>query len=252
MRAPSAADSINENTETHGQKVKTQANTINNPVHTGVNNQNPDSLSPLIDPRFASIERPRNPRTPSGVVPLDMKTLLATLACLLVLLSLAACGDDDDEDTSTPTASASAPATATRSATTPAATTAATTIAATTTAVTATPPQNVCLANPNPTTPDINNVTAPLALAQVTSPVQITGQIAAFEAVFQVTIYDAQGNEIVDQFAMSNEGQTLAPFSVSIPFSVAQATPACLWVYELSAQDGSPIHIVQIPVTLLP
>ena len=57
--------------------------------------------------------------------------------------------------------------------------------------------------------------------------------------MFQITIYDAQGNEIVDQFAMSNEGQTLAPFSESVPFTVTQATPACLWVYEISAQDGN-------------
>lgn len=169
-----------------------------------------------------------------------MKTLLAAIACLVVVLSLAACGeggdDDDDASTATPTS------TATPSATTPAATTAA-----------ASPtPRDVCLTNPNPTTPDINKVTAPLPYAHVTSPVQVTGQIAAFEATFQVTIYDAQGNELADQFAMSNEGQTLAPFSTSVPFSVNEETPACLWVYEKSAQDGSPIHVVQIPVTLLP
>lgn len=183
-----------------------------------------------------------------------MKTLLTLLACLLALISLAACGDDDEEDAATRTPSAAASKTPVRTATaTPTATTpAVTTAAATTTAVTPTPRQNVCAANPNPTTPDINNVTAPVAFAQITSPVQVTGQIAAFEAVYQVTIYDAQGNEIVDQFAQSNQGQTLAPFSTSIPFTVSQPTPACLWVYELSAQDGSPIHVVQVPVTLLP
>ncbi len=172
-----------------------------------------------------------------------MKTLLAILACLLVL-AFAACGDDD-EDVATPTASA----TATASATTPPATT---TAAATTPAVTATP-QNVCATNPNPTTPDINNVTLPAPGDVSASPVQITGQIASFEAVFQVTIYDAQQNELADQSAMSNEGQTLAPFSASVPFTVTQATPACIWVYEISAADGvTPIHVVQIPVTLLP
>ena len=168
-----------------------------------------------------------------------MKTLLAALACLFVILSLAACGDDDDDDddTSTPTTSATTPA--------------ATTTAATTPAVTPTP-LNVCLPNPDPATPDVNNVTAPSPFDEVTSPVQVTGQIAAFEATFQVTIYDAQGNELADQFAMSNEGQTLAPFSTSVSFTVTEDTPACLWVYEASAQDGRPIHVVQIPLTLLP
>jgi hypothetical protein len=168
-----------------------------------------------------------------------MKTLLGTLTCLLLVLALAACGDDDDDDddTSTPTTSATTPA--------------ATTAAATSPAVTATP-IDVCATNPDPATPDVNNVTAPSPFDEVTSPVQVTGQIAAFEATFQVTIYDAQGNELVDQFAMSNEGQTLAPFSTSVSFTVTEDTPACLWVYEASAQDGRPIHVVQIPLTLLP
>jgi hypothetical protein len=171
-----------------------------------------------------------------------MKTLLATLACLLVLLSLAACGDDDD--TATPTTSA----TATTSATTPAATTA----TATTPAVTATP-QDVCLANPDPATPDMNNVTAPVAFAQVTSPVQITGQISVFEAQFNITIYDAQGNVIADEPAMSDEGQTLAPFSVSVPFTATVDTPACIWVYDISNEDGvAKQDVVQIPVLLQP
>ena len=212
-------------------------------------NQKSDSLSTLIDPRLSSIERPRNPLPHSRVVPGAMKTLLAALTCLLILLSLAACGDDDEADTETATpASTTATTTAAASPTTLPTTPA----VATTGAVTPTPP-DVCAPNPDPATPDFNVVTAPAPFDQVTSPVQITGQISAFEAVYQVTIYDAQGNEIVDQFAMSDEGQTLAPFSVSIPFLVSQATPACIWVYQLSAEDGvTPLNVVQIPVTLLP
>jgi predicted small lipoprotein YifL len=173
-----------------------------------------------------------------------MKTLLATLACLLVLLSLAACGDDDDDDTTTPTTSASA----TTSATTPAATTAAATTAAPSPTL-----ARICLPNPDPATPDVNTVTAPVDFAQVTSPVQITGQISVFEAQFNITIYDAQGNVIADQPAMSNEGQTLAPFSASVPFTVTAPTPACIWVYDISNEDGvAKQDVVQIPVTLLP
>ncbi|HET8943697.1 MAG TPA: Gmad2 immunoglobulin-like domain-containing protein [Dehalococcoidia bacterium] len=171
-----------------------------------------------------------------------MKTLLAALACIFVILSAAACGDDDDDDTSTSTS------TPTTSATTPAATTA----AATSPAVSATP-LDVCLPNPDPATPDVNNVTAPSPFDEVTSPVQVTGQIAVFEAQFNITIYDAQGNKIADQPAMSNEGQTLAPFSASVPFTVSEETPACIWVYDISEADGvTLLNVVQIPVTLLP
>ena len=183
-----------------------------------------------------------------------MKTLLATLSSLLVLLSLAACGDDDEDaaDTPTPSASATATTSATTSATTPATTPASTTAAATTVAPISTP-QNVCLANPDPATPDINNVVAPADFAQVTSPVQVYGEIAAFEAQFNITVFDAQGNTIADEPAMSNEGQTLAPFFASVPFTVTAPTAACIWVYDISNADGvSRQDVVQIPVTLLP
>ena len=76
--------------------------------------------------------------------------------------------------------------------------------------------------------------------------------MAAFEATFRITIFDAAGNTIVDETAMSSEGQTLAPFQKDVAFSVAEETPVCLWVYENSARDGSPIHVRQIPLVLLP
>ena len=168
-----------------------------------------------------------------------MKTFLAPLACLLVLLALAAaaCGDDDNESTSTPAPSATAhTATPTLPPSTPTQTAAA----------------NVCVTNPDPATPGMNHVTTPVAGDQISTPAQVQGQIAAFEATFKITIYDAQQNVIVDKTAMSNEGQTLAPFSTTIDFTVTTPTPACMWVYEASARDGLPIHVVQIPVTLIP
>jgi hypothetical protein len=57
---------------------------------------------------------------------------------------------------------------------------------------------------------------------------------------------------IADQSGLSEEGQVLAAFSEAIAFSVSQETLACIWVYESSARDGEPIHVVQIPVTLEP
>ncbi len=168
-----------------------------------------------------------------------MKTLLTPLACLLVLLALAACGDDDNEATTSPAQST-------------AATTPASTATPATTTPAATPTPNVCAANPDPATPDLNHVTTPVAGDQISTPAQVQGQIAAFEATFKITIYDAQQKPLSDITAMSNEGQTLAPFSASIDFTVTQPTPACMWVYEASARDGLPIHVVQIPVTLIP
>ena len=111
---------------------------------------------------------------------------------------------------------------------------------------------NVCAPNPDPATPDFNQVNTPAPGARVSSPVTVRGRIAAFEAVFKVTIFDAAGNTVADVRGMSAEGQVLAPFEAQIPFSVTAETQACMWVYQPSGRDGSPSTVVQIPLTLLP
>jgi hypothetical protein len=143
-------------------------------------------------------------------------------AALAVPFLLAACGDDDDggDGTLAPTA----------------------TIIET----------DVCGENPDPGLPTSVQVTEPSPQAQVQSPLSVRGQIAAFEATFQLTIKDADGNDIADRSAMSQEGQVLSPFDAVIEFEVDEPTPACLWVYEESASDGSPTKVVQLPVILIP
>ncbi len=163
-----------------------------------------------------------------------MKTsilFLAALAAIAILLG--ACGDDDGGSAS-PTAPHTPPPTQTLSTgQTPA-------------------PLNVCAPNPDPAQPDMVTVTQPLAGDAVASPLHVTGKIAAFEATFRITIFNAAGQQVADQVAMSAEGQTLAPFSATVPFTVSNPMPACLWVYENSARDGLPIHVVQVPLTLKP
>ena len=112
---------------------------------------------------------------------------------------------------------------------------------------------SICGANPDPATSSDAVITAPVANAQVTSPLMVSGTIAAFEAVFQISIKDVAGNDIATQSGMASEGQTLAPFGESVPFTVTAATPACVWVFQISAMDGvSPVNVTQIPVTLVP
>lgn len=163
-------------------------------------------------------------------------------AAVTIFLALAAACGDDDNATSTPTTQiVSNTATATPAAT------------ATGTPVVSATPVNVCQANPDPATPSEAVITAPTANAQVTSPLNVSGTIAAFEAVFQISIKDANGNDIATQSGMASEGQTLAPFGESVPFAVTAATPACVWVFQISAMDGTtPTNITQITVTLVP
>jgi hypothetical protein len=112
----------------------------------------------------------------------------------------------------------------------------------------------VCQPNPDPATPEFQVIDQPSTDDAVTTPVTISGRIVANEATFQVTIFDADGNTLVDTFGMSQQTEVgeLAPFSIDVPFDVDEATPACIWVYEASAMDGSSINVGQIPVTLSP
>lgn len=112
----------------------------------------------------------------------------------------------------------------------------------------------VCQPNPDPATPEFQVIDQPRAGDIVTSPVTISGQVLAFEGTYQIGIFDAAGDPIVETFgtAAAMEIGELAPFSIDVPFDVDEATPACIWVYEQSARDGSPIHVGQIPVTLSP
>src|SRR3989304_9859410 len=101
---------------------------------------------------------------------------------------------------------------------------------------------DVCRPNPDPASADGAEVSSPSAGDSVTSPVTVIGQMNAFEAQFNITIFDAAGDKIADVPARSAEGQGLSAFSEDIFFSVTEETLACVWVYDLSEADGSPIH----------
>ena len=170
-----------------------------------------------------------------------MKLLLALLILPALVLLIACGGDDEKTDDGTPGASATRTTNPTQRPTEDAEPTG-----------TPDPLATVCAENPDPGNDDVVQVDEPLDGDPVTSPVTVRGKVAAFEATFKITIYDAVGATIADVTAMSQEGQTLAPYEVEVPFSVTEETPACLWVYEASARDGLPIHVLQIPVTLQP
>jgi len=161
-----------------------------------------------------------------------IRTLLLALT-IPTLVLLAACGDDEEQDTGA----------------TPTATSARTTAAA---SPTRDPLDTVCADNPDPATEETTQVDEPTEGDEVSSPITVRGRVAAFEATFRITLFDEDANELADVTAMSSEGQTLAPFEEEVPFSVTEETPACLWVYELSARDGNPINVLQIPLFLLP
>lgn len=94
-------------------------------------------------------------------------------------------------------------------------------------------------------------VETPLPDATVSSPVRVAGTANTFEATFMLELQDAGGSQLSRQVvtATSGSGQR-GTFDVSVPFT--QSGRAKLVAYEASAEDGSPIHRVEVPVTLAP
>lgn len=117
---------------------------------------------------------------------------------------------------------------------------------------TPTPATNVCQADPAPATSRELVVSQPAAYTQVRSPMTVTGRINAFEATFQIAIKDASGRNLASKTGHSQQGQTLSSFSEGVSFTIRAETSACVWVFQLSAKDGSPQMIQQVPITLLP
>jgi hypothetical protein len=116
----------------------------------------------------------------------------------------------------------------------------------------ATVPASACQANPAPAGATEVFVSQPAADAVVASPVIVSGRINAFEATFRIAIKDASGADLATKMGHSQQGQILADFNESVPFTVTAATPACLWVFQPSAKDGRPTTVLQVPITLTP
>ena len=126
---------------------------------------------------------------------------------------------------------------------------------------------NVCPENPDPAGPDIMVLEEPQQDDALTSPAHVRGWglgIGFEDAGVQVVIYDATGEPVAEVRVppLSPEGRipppTLevtefsAPFAADVAFQTVLPQPGCVQVFELSAADGSPIHVVQIPVLLQP
>ncbi|MGH2584572.1 MAG: BsuPI-related putative proteinase inhibitor [Dehalococcoidia bacterium] len=113
----------------------------------------------------------------------------------------------------------------------------------------------VCGPNPSPPNPadPSMRVYVPVPEVRSASPLRVAGQARVFEATVSLELKDAGGGTIAEGFTTAAQGApALAPFEGSLQFTMNAETPACLWVFESSARDGSPVNVVQVPVTLVP
>jgi hypothetical protein len=88
---------------------------------------------------------------------------------------------------------------------------------------------------------------------RVSSPVTIAGTADVFEAVVSIAIIDEHGRTIASTFTMATCGTGCrGSYATDVRYHVGTRQPGTLRVYEVSAKDGSPLHAVEIPVTLTP
>jgi hypothetical protein len=96
-------------------------------------------------------------------------------------------------------------------------------------------------------------VSSPEAGEEVSSPVSVEGTANVFEATVSIRILDADGHKVADTFTTATCGTGCrGDFSEAVAFNVADEQEGVIEVFEASAEDGSPLHMVRIPVTLVP
>ena len=96
-------------------------------------------------------------------------------------------------------------------------------------------------------------VETPFRGQEVVSPMVVSGTANVFEATVSMELLDESGDVIVDKFTTATCGTGCrGDYSTRLRFDVGESKPATLQVFESSAEDGSPLHTVSIPVVLIP
>ena len=95
-------------------------------------------------------------------------------------------------------------------------------------------------------------VESPLSFQDVSSPLRVTGTANTFEATFQYELTDTDGKIVDSHFVTATSGTgTRGTFDFTTnPFTVPFDGVGELIVFELSAKDGSRIHLQEIPLRM--
>jgi hypothetical protein len=96
-------------------------------------------------------------------------------------------------------------------------------------------------------------VESPSVGQRVSNPVTISGTANVFEATVSIRILAQDGTELARTFTTASCGTGCrGDYSVAVNYSVDAEAPGTIEVFESSAQDGSAINVVDIPVILTP
>jgi hypothetical protein len=96
-------------------------------------------------------------------------------------------------------------------------------------------------------------VESPLAFEDVPPPLHAFGTAKTFEATFAYELLDAEGDVLHEDFVTATSvSGTRGTFEFVAPFEIDADEEGSLVVFEQSAEDGSRIHVVEIPLRLTP
>ncbi|MFN2587760.1 MAG: Gmad2 immunoglobulin-like domain-containing protein [Actinomycetota bacterium] len=106
---------------------------------------------------------------------------------------------------------------------------------------------------------DFTDLVAPIIVEKpeagqtVTSPVIVSGTANVFEATVSMRILGPDDEVLAETFTTATCGTGCrGTYRKNIPFQVVELTDGVIEVFESSAEDGSPLHVVRVPVVLSP
>ena len=95
-------------------------------------------------------------------------------------------------------------------------------------------------------------VQTPVVGERAGSPITVTGTANVFEATVSISVLDAAGKEIVRTFTTATCGTGCrGEYSEAVDYDVDRTQAGIVRVYESSAENGEPINVVEVPVTLV-
>ena len=86
--------------------------------------------------------------------------------------------------------------------------------------------------------------------SEISSPIRVSGEIVPLDGRFWISVVGADGQHIIDYPGYAEASEDPMPFTLEVPFSVFEDTPACLWVYRENVEDAP--DALRIPIELVP
>ncbi len=105
---------------------------------------------------------------------------------------------------------------------------------------------------PGKTEPDLPPIVveSPLPGDRVTSPIRVSGTANVFEATVSFEVRDQAGAVVLSTFTTATSGTgTRGTFDTELAVPDIHG-PVTIVAFEASAEDGSPLHVVRVPVTV--